>query len=124
MSYPVLELIRSLDLSVTTGKEGQEITFVEIEERLRNHMEDLRLVVTELRARGLRPVLTEETATTEQVKFARVQAHFAAGERAERIGAQRGKRMIEESREYAARAVTTLAPWLNDEEECVRSGKP
>lgn len=108
----------TLDISSEFWDELQSCTFCEVEQLIRNYIEQRRDFFLASRAAGLntRPLVEREDFSGDTVRAAIAEAHFAAGERAVRIGAQAAKVFVKEAREYAANMVARNAPWLMDAE--------
>jgi len=118
VSYPALDQLRRMQLRRDPGDEVLDSsTFVEAEQRLRGHLDDVRLVLDEFRRYDLRPNLDDCELLCGDARYAWLIATFAGIERGQRMGRERAERMIHEARRYAENSVSAAAPWLGDDDD-------
>ena len=116
-----LRQVRVIDLAEDFGDMLARCTAVEAERLLREYVEQTRTQICAARRCGMDARVLVRYHMTDcdlsgKAEQARATAHFAAGERGARIGAERAERMMIESAEYARNVISQSAPWLVSEE--------
>jgi hypothetical protein len=93
----------------------REETAVSLEESIKLDMEWQRMHYGVCKQLGLNyKALVEIKKDSEAVKHMRLTAYWVGGERGQRIGRERAKRMIAEAYAFSGNSISELAPWLDD----------
>lgn len=110
-----------LDLSADMRDVLRSCTFCETEQLTRQAVDSTRALIRAGRAAGLNTRAVAKhyaggghVALSGDAEHARVLAHFAAGERGARVGAEAARTLVDEARRYARNVLASGAPWLVD----------